>query len=156
INPFKYGPGIGQTAPDFRHTSTDGATVQLTEMLSFDQPVLLEFMDVDCEYCQQEAGNVLRYLYQNYSNRVRFLSLDANFVGSPDTPDRIAAFKTTYGTPWPYALDDSGGTTRTYGVNSTPTTFIIDRNGVIVDKVVGAAPGGYGTYRDALDRALQV
>ena len=150
INPFNTGPGV---APDFTLTTTEGSTFRLSEALSV-QPVLLEFMDVDCEYCQQEAENVLRYLYQNYSSRVRFFSVDVNFVGANDDAGRIATFKLTYGTPWSYALDDDGQTTRAYGVNSTPTTFIIDRSGKVVEKVVGAAPGGYATYQTALNEAL--
>ena len=153
INPFNTGPGVNQGAPDFTLTTTEGSTFRLSEALSV-QPVLLEFMDVDCEYCQQEAGNVLRYVYQNYSGRVRFLSVDVNFVGAEDDAGRIATFKATYGTPWSYALDDDGKTTRAYGVNSTPTTFIINASGKIVEKIVGAAPGGYTAYQSALDEAL--
>lgn len=156
INPFNLGVGVNQPAPDFTLTTTDGGTFRLSDAYAV-QPVLLEFMDVDCGYCQTEAGNVLRYLYQNYSsssNRVRFFSVDVNFVGQNDDAGRIGTFKLTYGTPWAYALDSGGTTTEAYGVNSTPTTFIIDRSGKIVEKIVGAAPGGYTTYETALLEAL--
>jgi len=43
-----------------------------------------------------------------------------------------------------------------YGVSSTPTTFILDRNGVITAILVGEQAGGYATYSNALDAALRV
>jgi len=154
-NPFRsVGPGIGQYAPDFTLSTTTGGTVSLADYRG--TPVLLEFMDVDCEYCQREARDALPYVYENYSASVRFLSVDVNFVGQPDTTDRINTFKATYGTPWAYMLDEAGRTTSAYGVRQTPWTFILDRNGVVVDVIEGSAPGGASDYAAALERALQV
>src|SRR3990170_19740 len=53
-NPFGgVGPGVGQLAPDFTvETSTTG-TVTLSAYRG--SPVVLEFMDVDCDACKFEA-----------------------------------------------------------------------------------------------------
>ncbi len=153
LNPFRnVGPNVGQIAPDFTLTTTAGASVTLSSYR--DRPTLLEFMDVDCEFCQREAP-VLASVYANYSSRVHFLSVDVNFIGAQDTNLRIEQFKTTHSTMWTYALD----TTRTssaYGVTGTPTTFILDRNGVVVEVFRGVAPSGAASYSATLDRALQV
>lgn len=152
-NPFRgVGPGIGQVAPDFELSVTTGGTIRLSDYRG--SPVLLEFMDVDCIYCIQEARDVLPYLYENYTGRARFLSVSVNFVGSADTPERVNQFRTDYNTPWVYAIDD-GRARSAYGVGSTPTTLFLDREGIVVQVIVGAAPGGLATYAAAMDAALQ-
>ncbi len=140
--PYLIRPAVnpGSMAPNFTLTSTDGVTITLSAWRGY--PVLIEFMDVDCQYCQQEAP-VLSSLYPNYSARgVRFVSIDMNFDGEPDTPARIATFQTSYNTPWPYCLDPNGlnGVGAQYGANSTPTLFIINKDGTINAKLVGAQP----------------
>jgi len=150
LNPFGLGAGSG--APDFRLDDTTGSEIHLNDLRG--RPVFLEFMDVDCHFCESEARDVLRFVYDNYSSSVTFISVDVNFVGSQDNVNRINTFKLTYDTPWRYALDVDGEVTRLYGVSSTPTTFILDSTGKIVEKIVGAAPGGYHTYAAALDEAL--
>lgn len=138
ITPQSVNPG--QPAPNWTLTSTDGVTITLSAWRG--SPVLIEFMDVDCPYCQQEAP-VLASLYPNYSARgVHFVSIDINFEGQADTASRIAAFQTQYGTPWPYCLDPQGlnGVARLYSTSSTPTSFIINKDGTINNKLVGANP----------------
>ncbi len=113
-------------------------------------------MDVDCSFCQSEAQDVLPTVYSNYRDQVDFLSVSANNLGASDTVARINDFRTTYQTPWTYALDSSGTTVRAYAIRFTPTTFILDRNGVITQVFVGTAPNGAASYSAALDAALTV
>lgn len=140
----------GSLAPDFTLSSTDGATITLSAWRG--SPVVIEFMDVDCPFCQQEAPT-LSILYQNYSARgVHFVSIDVNFDGADDTPSRITDFKTTYSTPWPYCLDSLAGVAAKYGVSSTPTSFVINKDGTVNVKLVGVQP--IGNFVSALNSAL--
>src|SRR6266704_1542837 len=137
-------------APDFTLPTSDSGSLTLSSLRG--RPVFLEFMDIDCPHCINEARDVLPLLFQNYSSRVAFLSVDVNFIGAADTVDRVTAFKTTYGTNWPYAMD-SGSVTLAYHVDSTPTMYVLDRNGVVaVPVIIGESP--YATLAAALDRAL--
>src|SRR6266705_3100768 len=151
VNPFgNTGIDPGKVAPDFSLPTSDSGTISLSSLQG--RPVLLEFMDIDCPHCINEARDVLPFLFQNYSTRVAFLSVDVNFIGAADTVDRVTAFKTTYATNWPYAID-SGSVTQAYRVDSTPTMYVLDRNGVVaVPVIVGESP--YATLAAALDRAL--
>ncbi len=150
VNPFRaIGPGVGQNAPDFAVTTSTGSPLTLSSMRG--TPVLLEFMDPDCPHCQAQAPTLVS-LNANYSASVRFVSIDVNFVGAPDDNTKINAFKSTYGTPWPYALDTTGGITSAYGVTSTPTTFILDRNGVVAAVFVGET--AYADFAVQLNRLL--
>lgn len=144
------GTNPGQTAPDFTLTSTTGTPVKLSSLRG--SPVLLEFMDVDCLWCQREAGT-LSALYANYSGRgVKFLSVDMNSDGAQDTADRITAFKTQYSTPWTYVMDPNQAVANTYGVTATPTMFLLDRSGVVVQKYIGATD--YATLAAALNSVI--
>jgi len=128
FNPFPNVPGIGETAPDFSVRTTTGSTIVLSSYRG--TPVLLEFMDVDCPACGVEVPTLVA-LYANYSSSVRFLSIDVNFVGSADNDAKIGSWATSHGATWPYALDTTGGITRSYGVTATPTTFVLDADGIV-------------------------
>lgn len=144
------GIGVGQVAPDFTATTSDGGTVHLNALRG--RPVFLEFMDVDCHFCVQEAQNTLPTLYGSYSGRVTFLGVDADIVQGQDTRDRINAFRTQYNNTWTFTLPDPL-ITQAYGVSGTPTMYILDASGVVVKAFVGVTP--YADLASALDRALQ-
>ncbi|HYT00777.1 MAG TPA: TlpA disulfide reductase family protein [Thermoplasmata archaeon] len=150
VNPFgNTGIDPGKVAPDFSLPTSDSGTISLSSLQG--RPVLLEFMDIDCPHCINEARDVLPFLFQNYSTRVAFLSVDVNFIGASDTAGRVNAFKSAYGTNWPYALDN-GAVTGAYHVSSTPTIYVLDRNRVVVTSYVGEEP--YATLAAGLDQAL--
>jgi len=155
-NPFGgVGPGVGQVAPNFTVATSTGATISLSDYRN--SPVVLDLMDVDCGACQSEALDVLQFVYLNYSVRgVRFLSVSLiDWTGGADTPATIEQFKADHGTNWVYGMDTTARTVRNaYQVQSTPTTFILDANGVITAKAVGRAPNGYAWYAAALDALL--
>ena len=150
INPFRVGPNVGREAPDFTLRSSTGASVTLSGLRG--KPVLLEFMDVDCPHCQNEATNSFSPLYSVYRLKVNFLSVDVNFVGDPDTDARIETFKATYNTPWTYALDVDRAVQGAYGVSGTPTTFILNGNGIVTAILIGEK--GASAYSTAMDAAL--
>lgn len=153
LNPFRgVGPNPGQVAPDFTLKTSTGGDFALSSDRG--HVVLLEFFDVDCPYCVQEAP-VLASVYDAYRLRdVRFVSVDANFIAPKDTPARIEAFKQEHGTDWTYVLDSGRTVSNAYRVSATPTCFILDRNSVVRSVLVGRASGGYADYASALDVAL--
>ncbi len=156
LNPFagpSKGPGVGQIAPTFNLLDSNGGSFSLDTYRTSPtpQPVLIEFMDVDCGHCQNEASTLVS-LYANYSSRARFVSVDVNFVGNPDTNARINQFKQDFYTPWTYVLDLNGIVTQAYGVTGTPTMFILTRTGIVSGVFVGE--NAYATVAAALDKAL--
>ena len=80
---------------------------------------------------QPQAASVpsLNSLYTNYSGTVVFVTVSGPWQGV-NAPD-IANFIRTYGTNWTYVFDSSGSIVSEYGVTSTPTFFIIGKNGSI-------------------------
>lgn len=123
-------PLIGKVAPDFELTSLDGAVVRLSELRG--QPVLINFWATWCQPCIVEHP-VLIDGARRYQGRARFLGIIYQ-----DEADMIRRFIATRG-GWGTTLVDPGvKVALSYGVYGAPETFIIDKNGVIVDKLTGA------------------
>ncbi|MFQ5907833.1 MAG: peroxiredoxin family protein [Thermoplasmata archaeon] len=117
--PSSQGPSV---APGFTLPSSDGGNIRLGDLRG--SVILLDFMDTDCHFCQEETAGVLTPLHRTYGAQVVFLSVDVGFIGPADTMDDIRNFKTVYGATWTYLLDD-GSVAPMYEVTSTPTTFIL-------------------------------
>ena len=52
--------------------------------------------------------------------------------------EAVEAFFKDAGTALPVLLDANGATSKLYGITGVPETFVIDRKGVILKKVIGA------------------
>ena len=149
------------STPDFSLLSTDGSTVSTTSWRG--SPVLVEFMDLDCPYCEQEAP-LLVSLYTstayNFTQRgAKFVSIDMNFEAPADTVSRINFERTNpsgsyYGSTWPFCLDPSGTVARNYGATSTPTIFILNKDGTIYHRYTGIAEASLGNLVAGLTAAL--
>lgn len=136
-------------APDFSLpvVGANGLTGQKIRLSSFQgKVVFLEFMEPWCPHCQNMAP-VLQDLYTKYQNNpnVVFISVAGPWNGPDGTPasaNDAAKFISTYGTSWTYVYDSSGnvmgpGANSAYGVNSTPTFFIIGKSGAVFTTVQG-------------------
>jgi peroxiredoxin len=54
-----------------------------------------------------------------------------------DTPANIAPFIEEYGLTFPVPLDETGVVAESYQMNSLPSSFFIDRKGIIREVVIG-------------------
>jgi len=126
------------SAPDFTLPIVDssGVTGNTLTLSSFrGKVVLIEFMEPWCPHCQHMAP-VLAGLYSQYgSGNVVFISVAGPWNGA--TADDAANFIRNYGTSWVYLYDSSGTVFSEYGVQSTPTFFIIGKDGAISSSFTG-------------------
>jgi len=125
-------------APDFTLpvVGPNGLTGQTVTLSSFrGKVVLLEFMEPWCPHCQHMAP-VLDGLYTEYGKgNVVFLTVAGPWNGA--TANDAANFIGQYGTGWIYVYDSSGTIFSNYGVNSTPTFYIIGTNGAVSSTFTG-------------------
>jgi len=125
-------------APDFTLpvVGPNGLTGQTVTLSSFrGKVVLLEFMEPWCPHCQDMAP-ILGGLYTQYGKgNVVFLSVAGPWDGA--TANDAANFIGKYGTGWIYVYDSSGTIFSEYGVNSTPTFYIIGTDGAVSTNLVG-------------------
>jgi thiol-disulfide isomerase/thioredoxin len=119
------------------------------------QPILLEFFATWCPHCQAETA-VLRELQNKYGDRLQIIAVSASPNGmdqrSPSSIADIERFQARFNANYPHFYDRDliGG--RLYGVNSFPTLYLIDRNGIIQYVAEGAAPESI--LSEQIDRLL--
>jgi len=94
------------------------------------KPVFMEYMNPFCVHCQNMAP-VLRQLYAEYGTNVTFISVSDGSVSDTQM------FINTYHTPWTYLYDSTGTVAAQYGVSGTPTFFLINSSGQIVQTIEG-------------------
>ena len=130
-------------APDFTLpvVGPKGETGQTLTLSAFrGKVVLLEFMEPWCPHCQKMAP-VLASLYSEYGKQnVVFISVSGPWNGATATD--AASFISQYGSSWTYVYDSSGTIFSEYGVNSTPTFYVISPNGSVSSTFQGEESTG--------------
>ena len=74
-------------------------------------------------------------------------------VGQGETRERGEAYLREYSISYPNVGDTDNRLTRAFGVQGLPTTFIIDRGGMIRDVLYAAVEAE--TLRDKIEAAMQ-
>jgi peroxiredoxin len=126
---------VGKTAPDFSGTDINGKTVKLSDYKG--QIVVLESYNSDCPFCHNQYANGATQDLQKELAAKGVVWLIVNSVNpgnfSHRTPAQAReewASEKIAATAW---LDDSSGAIgHLYGMKTTPHTFVIDKNGVLV------------------------
>lgn len=116
---------VGSAAPGFTLKLLTGETLNLGSLKG--KPILVNFWASNCPHCQQEAPVLVR-MYERYRDKgLEVVSINVIW----DNADGARRFVETYHLPYPVGLDGSGAIGGAYGVDATPTTFFIDRSGVV-------------------------
>jgi thiol-disulfide isomerase/thioredoxin len=147
------GVGLGDYAPNFSLpvVTAQGLGTQKIQLSSLQgKVVVLEFMASWCKFCQAMAPAV-ETLYEQYQNKgVIFLSVATTLQNA--TAESTAQFMRDYGVHWTHVLDTDNSVFQRYGIQATPTYFVLDRSG----KVQSAFHGIVTTdaFVTAIDTAL--
>ena len=114
---------IGAPAPDFEWTSLDGQTLRLSTYRG--KVVVVNFWATWCPPCREEMPTLQRVAASEPD--VIVLEVDLMEPG-----DKARSFLDSLGLDrLQPVLDGDGATTRRFGVLSLPSTFFIDKTGVI-------------------------
>lgn len=117
----------GQPAPDLSLPDGNGRTVQLSSLKG--SVVLIDFWASWCGPCRQNNPHLVK-LYSKYHDKgleILGISLDNN-------SDAWRAAIGQDGIIWRQVIDIKGwdaASAATYGVNSIPASFLLDKNGTI-------------------------
>jgi thiol-disulfide isomerase/thioredoxin len=124
---------IGSKAPDFELYDLDGDVHKLSEYKG--SPVFLNFWATWCGPCRGEMPH-LEDVYEEWKDDG--LTFFAVNIGESSTD--VVSFLDYFGFTMPVLLDSAKTVSRRYGVSGIPTTYFIDEDGIIQNKVVGAFP----------------
>jgi cytochrome c biogenesis protein CcmG, thiol:disulfide interchange protein DsbE len=125
-------PRQGFKAPDFTLQTLDGKTITLSSLRG--KPVLLNLWASWCPPCKSEMPDFEK-VYNDYKNQ-GFTILAVNATNQ-DTLSNASEFVRQNQLTFPILLDSDGRVSQIYQLRSLPTSFFIDKNGVIRDVVVG-------------------
>lgn len=118
-------------APDFSLPTLKGGKAMLSSLRG--RVVLLHFWASWCPPCRQEMPE-LTAVAAHYGKGLTLLAVDADSSDGKGA----AKFVATHDITLPIALDADDKVHRRYGVRALPTTYLIDRQGKIVGRIVGS------------------
>jgi peroxiredoxin len=119
-------------APNAAFTTLKGERLAINELKG--KPVLITFWATDCPSCIEEIPDFIALYQQFNKNGLQIIAVAMPY----DPPSRVQTLARERQLPYAVALDLDGSLVRAFGdVQLTPTTFLIDRRGVIVMHKVG-------------------
>jgi len=119
-------------APDISVVSlADGSTLKLSDLKG--KVVLLNFWATWCPPCREEIPSMMKLNSFMAGKPFKMVAISIDEGGKP----LIDSFFKETGFFLPTYLDASGASTKSYGITGVPESFIIDKQGVLVKKIIG-------------------
>ncbi len=130
-----HGALASRTAPDFALKNVNGGICRLTDLRG--KVVLLNFFATWCGPCRQEIPDFVR-LYEGLKDKgLEIIGVSLDQEGEAV----LRPFIKHYAISYPIVLGTSKVTLDYGGIKGVPTTFLIDRNGIISNYFAGVRPG---------------
>ncbi|WP_065410384.1 peroxiredoxin family protein [Pseudobacillus wudalianchiensis] len=125
---------IGNQAPDFTLETLDGKKVALSDYQG--KKVILNFWATWCPPCKAEMPHMQNF-YEKEANKSNVEILAVNLTNNDQGKEAVAEFSKQYGLTFPILLDQDGTTGSTYQVATIPTTYILNTDGTIHQRIIG-------------------
>lgn len=125
-------PQAGFLAPDFELSTPQGERIRLSDLRG--QAVLVNLWATWCPPCRAEMPTIEK-IYTEYKDQ-GFVVLAVNMTYQDD-PDAVMPFVEQHGLTFPILLDTTGQVGEAYQLKSLPSSYFIDREGVIREVVIG-------------------
>lgn len=137
---------VGAKAPDFNLPDLDGSTVSLSDLEG--NPILINFWYTGCPPCRNEMPYLQQVHSENEEDGLIILAINAGESSSTITEyldnNELSSLLDTI------LVDSKGNTFQKYEIQYFPTTYFIDQNGIIKEKVIGAFPS-----KESIDKRLE-
>jgi thiol-disulfide isomerase/thioredoxin len=135
-------PNVGEVAPNFEYTLSDGTRHQLSDLHG--KKVLLNFWATWCEPCRAEMPD-LQQVLANYGDSVIVLG-----VNKLETAAVIPPFAEELGVSFPLIVNTDGAIANRYGAKNIPSSFFINTDGTIGARRIGVMT--YGFMKSQIDQ----
>ena len=113
-----------ETAPDFALTLFDGGAFRLSDQKG--KPVVINFFASWCVSCGEESPAIQKVSQEYSAQEVAFLG-----VAVDDTERKAKEFMRNVGLTIPAGLDRTGEIKDAFELYGMPTTFFIDKDGMV-------------------------
>ncbi len=118
-------------APTLKLTGLDGQSYKIGGKR--DKPLFINFWASWCDPCKKEAPDLVSN-FVKYKDKIDLYAINST---SLDSEEDAKSFAKQYKFPFPVLLDLKGNAIDAYRVGGYPTSFLIDKNGVVQDVIVG-------------------
>lgn len=147
---FKMPLREGNPAPDFTFPDLDGRQVSLSDFRG--KVVLVNIWATWCPPCRDEMPSMQK-LYERFKGEdfeILAVSIDA------EGREAVAPFMQQMNLTFPALLDPEEKIRSLYVITGVPESFIIDRNGILVQRVIGprdwATPKVFSFFENLLQK----
>ncbi|MGV3487430.1 MAG: thiol-disulfide oxidoreductase ResA [Tuberibacillus sp.] len=120
---------VGEKAPDFELKTMDGQIVKLSDLKG--QGILLNFWGTWCDPCKKEMP-AINAAEERHLKDVKIIAVNIR-----ETTSDVRKFYKRYHLNFTTVLDRNGKVKDAYHIDNIPSTFLIDKNGVVVKKITG-------------------
>jgi peroxiredoxin len=120
---------VSQKAPNFILPSLDGKEVKLSDFKG--RKVMINFWATWCPPCKAEMP-AMQQLYNQAKGYIDILAINI------DPHNDVAGFVRENQLTFPILLDETGKVNEEYSIISIPTTLLVNEEGIIVKKHIGA------------------
>jgi cytochrome c biogenesis protein CcmG, thiol:disulfide interchange protein DsbE len=118
-------------APEINVSSLKNVPLKLSDLKG--KVVLLNFWATWCPPCREEIPSMMKLNSAMAGKPFQMVAVSVDEGGVPE----IESFFKTSGFSLPTYTDPGGAAVKTYGITGVPESFVIDKNGILVKKVVG-------------------
>ena len=136
----------GEKAPDFELRTIDGEVIKLSDYLG--KIVIVDFWATGCCPCRMAIPDLVD-LQNEYKDDLVIIGIS---LDQPYTQQNLKPFIDSYGINYPIVLGTLEVIEAYGNIRGIPTSFIVNRDGEIVNKFTGYVPKSH--YTTDIDRLL--
>jgi peroxiredoxin len=142
-------PQAGFAAPDFTLKTPDSEEYTLSELKG--NAVLVNLWATWCPPCRAEMPAIEKMYLEYKEQGLVVLAVNMTYQ---DDPANVAPFIQKYGLTFPILLEETGGVGSAYQLRSLPSTYFINRAGIIQEVVIGG-PMSEALLRTRIEQILK-
>ena len=118
--------------PEIAVNSITGEAIKLYQVKN--NFTIINFWATDCPGCIKEMPGLTNVYNQLKGQGLQIIAVSMSY----DPPNQVLNFTQKNKIPFPVVLDVDGQIARSFGdIRLTPTSILVDKNGKIIDKVIG-------------------
>jgi peroxiredoxin len=141
---------VGSPAPNFTFPDLNGQQINFSDHRG--KVVLVNIWATWCAPCRQEMPSMQK-LYERFKGEnFEILAVSIDSTGR----EAVAPFMRKLNLTFPALLDPKGDIGPLYGATGVPESFIIDKEGIVVQKIIGpidwATPQAFQFFQDLINK----